>query len=805
MSDKLKNFFNISNNVVNINQKNLKIDLSSLLFSDLQDETDNAIISRIDSLQVKNFRGFSQINPEDLWCRFDFTGKQKVIIYGPNWSGKSSFSEALEFFLTWDIKECKRKNKEVWTYIRNFQNLWKYNIIINNNEKLNITSKQKEFFKRCFIEKNRITEFSLFRSKDTGLDDYQDALTFLLWFEELDKFISSFVKAESFRLDIQDIAKKDLEVYQLWLKESKLIYEQKQKEYKALQGELLWTNILLDHDWCIQQNHELFNQLTKDISSLENDLKIPKISKNLYKHTAKDFDDLKEKKINKEEELNLCISEIKNKKLQINFKNLYEAIIWIPKWDICPACHTHKKQRARDPFSAAFTELSSMSEVIQLEDKKRKLETEIQEILDQQKQLDQEKARNQLQLALIIDEFSEEEYFPKIKQIFESPINIEEKQTKLENLKLKRQLIENKIYQYKILESEVLKWCLSDDALLKRKQHAVELENIFNLYLSELQKAYGLFRVHIEQFYKFFIKEETEGMWADVAHYYSKINAHDNISEKISRIEATGGWKSLYIKLFNSEWMITNDAISYLSEWHLRSLWLAVLWANMKKHNVPFMIFDDVINAIDAEHRSNIIEIIHKDEFLSWKQIILTTHDRLFWEKFCNSLSASEAPFRVSYILTKELWWIATKEYREINYDQKIFSSINNYDLRQAILYIRIWYEQIVLWFCKKKDYEVRGNIKRGTSWLHLETTLELLYDKFYQKIKLESSRDETKDSAYQELKKNIVNRQIINQEAHAHDEQTYNIIHSITSNEITNLLEKIRTLSNYVQKLDIN
>ena len=41
------------------------------------------------------------------------------------------------------------------------------------------------------------------------------------------------------------------------------------------------------------------------------------------------------------------------------------------------------------------------------------------------------------------------------------------------------------------------------------------------------------------------------------------------------------------------------------------------IMANMKKHNVPFMIFDDVINAIDAEHRSNIIEIIHKDEFLS--------------------------------------------------------------------------------------------------------------------------------------------------------------------------------------------
>jgi len=57
----------------------------------------------------------------------------------------------------------------------------------------------------------------------------------------------------------------------------------------------------------------------------------------------------------------------------------------------------------------------------------------------------------------------------------------------------------------------------------------------------------------------------------------------------------------------------------------------------MKKNNVPFMIFDDVVNAIDAEHRSNIIEILHTDEFLSNKQLILTVHDRLFWEKYCNT------------------------------------------------------------------------------------------------------------------------------------------------------------------------
>jgi len=82
----------------------------------------------------------------------------------------------------------------------------------------------------------------------------------------------------------------------------------------------------------------------------------------------------------------------------------------------------------------------------------------------------------------------------------------------------------------------------------------------------------------------------------------------------------------------------------------------------MKKHDVPFMIFDDVVNAIDIEHRSNIIGILHTDTFLSSKQMILTTHDRLFWEKFCNSFAVTDTTW-ISNILIKDHGHIVPKEY----------------------------------------------------------------------------------------------------------------------------------------------
>lgn len=803
MSDKLKDFFN-NQNIDYYSNDTITINLDSLLCEDLMNDNQNLSVNRIDSLQVKNFRWFSQSWNEDNGCRFDFTGKQKIIIYWPNWSWKSSFSEALEYILTWDIKECKRKNKSLTTYTRNNQNLWASKITLNDDVGLFISSREKEFFKRCIIEKNRITEFSLFRSKDTGLDNHEDALTFLLWFEELDNFISSFVKVENFTLEVKDTAKKDLELYQRSQQDGRAIFESKVKEFTDLQNLLIKSNILLYNEdlKTHQHNTEMLKQSEQSISTLEKDLQIPTILRKIYKHTQKDFEDLIIKRTEKEKELWECIKQITEKKSEINFKKLYEAIFSIPEREICPACHTHKNQWIRNPFETAKKELWTMEEIIRLEENHKQLEKEIAIIIDANNILDQEKEKNQLQLAMIIDDLQEESYFSIIDKLLSEPIDIDEKQEELSIKKVKRDDLVSQIRQYDELELIISKWLqIWNSALEQQKQEAVRIENMLNIYLQNIITAYGSFRTNIDVFYRWYMEHETQGMWADVCEYYKRINEHDEESEQVTQIEPIINW-NFTIKLVWTQGEITNDAVSYLSEWHLKALWLAVLWANMKKNDVPFMIFDDVVNAIDVEHRSNIIHILHSDEFLSSKQMIITTHDRLFRERFCNSFSLSDIEIRITYVLTKELLWITPKEYKEINHDEKISMAIRHYDIRQAVLYTRIWFEQMILNYCKKRNCEIKGNIKQSTISLYLETTIDLLYAKFYQKIQWEQGWDDEKNTAFEFLKNNILNWEIINQEWHAHDEQTRNIIHSITSNEITSIQNNARILNNYILSL---
>ena len=85
---------------------------------------------------------------------------------------------------------------------------------------------------------------------------------------------------------------------------------------------------------------------------------------------------------------------------------------------------------------------------------------------------------------------------------------------------------------------------------------------------------------------------------------------------------------------------LVEDALRVLSEGHLRCLGLSILLAKNihDKHNI--VIFDDVVNAIDDEHRSGVIRVLFTNEKLSNKQMILTTHGEDFVKRLENELPA---------------------------------------------------------------------------------------------------------------------------------------------------------------------
>ncbi len=151
-------------------------------------------LGTLDYLRVKNFRGFGEFGPDDTGTFIRFS-KLKNIFYAPNGGGKSSLCEALEIGTTGDIKEAARRKTKVNQYIARGE--VKPKLMLMGTDKLPV--KRSISWSGCFIDRNRLQEFSLLGSKDTGSAE-SDVLATLFGLEELQDVISRFVRPESFSL-----------------------------------------------------------------------------------------------------------------------------------------------------------------------------------------------------------------------------------------------------------------------------------------------------------------------------------------------------------------------------------------------------------------------------------------------------------------------------------------------------------------------------------------------------------------------------------------------------------------------------
>ncbi|MEX2462544.1 MAG: AAA family ATPase [Paenibacillaceae bacterium] len=159
--------------------------------------------SKMTSIQIKNFKAFGAINEEDQGIYIELDQK-KNIFFAPNGGGKTSLCEALEYKLTKTIKEAVRRGIPLKEYIRRNEEKEEIQIKFFDNtinlEKL--SDFQIEYYHKCFIEKNRLQEFALLGSKDTGTKE-RDVIAVILGLQDLDDLISSFVQPASFKLDQQ--------------------------------------------------------------------------------------------------------------------------------------------------------------------------------------------------------------------------------------------------------------------------------------------------------------------------------------------------------------------------------------------------------------------------------------------------------------------------------------------------------------------------------------------------------------------------------------------------------------------------
>jgi len=785
-------------------------------------------LGALDYLRVKNFRGFGEFGSDDKGNFIRFS-KLKNIFYAPNGGGKSSLCEALELGTTGDIKEAARRKTKVKEYISRGEIKPQLMLVGKDGGKVD----QSISWSSCFIDRNRLQEFSLLGSKDTGSGE-GDVLATLFGLEELQEVISRFVRPESFTLKTSMRADQAEALAALERDRAQLGQVRRRHKHdlqRSISEICKLLGLRLDQDFEIRpkvkrlrQSIDMHIRGAERLRAAKAPVAIPEkqvwrtcaIAKRLLRRRAG------------------IESALLDRASEINYRAIFDALEAIEQHagEACPACLTPLDQVVMNPFERAREQLKVLGALESLEQSRQrndarialwasKIATGINDI-QRNEYVDIPCPLNMDDLVGMLAEFhaatdrsqvapSALNSFLKLcdantglieaylracdrrrLEVGQAETQASRLDTQVDRLKKVDDLLKRLFESKTRAETEFKTANLNMAQLIGQKtvliNDAVDNKH-FNQLLRDLVTEYRTLYSDLLDYKLELEKARITGIEAKAAEYYRAINNHDDDHEQIQTLsfqKLTDGYR---IRITNVDGSSV-DAFAVLSEGHLRALGLSILLAMAEKNNFPLIVFDDVVNAIDTDHRSNIIDLFFNDAYLRRIQMVVTTHDRLFWERFC--IIADRHPQRdqhSNHVLSYTNKGIVVIDHAG-GFQKKIQVALSVFDVRQALLYCRIWFESMVLEFCIEKGVKVTANFNKAQlkNSMYLQVSLEHTFDLIVPFIDYNLSH-------FDFVKKDLVNWRGQNQEHHAFNEGSLNFVHSKTSSEVLRIYDAIRFL----------
>lgn len=788
----------------------------------------NLVLTPLKSIQVKNFRGFSSLNDNDEGTLIPFS-KGVNVFFAPNGGGKTSLCEAIEYSLTNNVKEANRRNTPLNSYIKNGGSP------SINCKLVNGTVSQSHFWNSCFIDRNRLQEFSLLGSKDTNVRQ-ADVLATLFELEDIDAIVNGMVKPASFKAVefVRTSGQESYEAVTQKLADKRRLGKTKNDEIQKEQQLLAELFGLEKYEHAhIVARRNYFDRLKKYLM----------LSTQKFEVASKEVQlDSLAKYIDSITWLIYLLASrrqlLATNASKVNYKDLYKAIKNfgdMSEIENCPTCETPIKDVRKHPQKVVEDELPKLEFLEQASITCEKIEHQlkkriavsfayIQACLGLHRDTLTEDLVSAINNILSSDTSSPAEYLKQLSALYGFSTEIEKlndgirarnkrvanKATRLESLNAKIDDIEKKLNSATVFEtnieskSEILLETHKEIVrLLKQsKTHASQilLDEKFNDFAKQLEDSYKKLFSKLNDYKQGVESANINGIELSTLSYYNQINKHDNPNELVSKVkfQQKGGTYRIILKMLDGR---EDDAFCVLSEGHLRGLGLALLLSVAKKNCHPVIVFDDVVNAIDTEHRSNIIDMFSDDVYLKKVQRIITTHDRMFWEKISNrNKRATDADTFSSQILKSTPKGIVIQNFG-VNYSQKVKEALEVYDIRQALVYSRIWFETMVNEYCVRNEIKITTTFSsrqlKKDNWL--EISLEATYSEFAKSL---NGNVDT----FNYLKNDLINWGGQNQEHHAFDEYNYNFSHATTSLEVQTIYEKLWVLEaqlNQVQTIE--
>lgn len=374
---------------------------------------------------------------------------------------------------------------------------------------------------------------------------------------------------------------------------------------------------------------------------------------------------------NLERQLSQARAALEARRHEVTFRSLYQAVVVLEAThaDRCPACETPLDQVVINPFRRANDGLQTLRELAQLEEQTSDLE---RQAVRSQGAFEETVRKALHHIDRLTHEPSEAQpkrplgsYGPKEWRQLLAAARVLEKQD--------ANLVAEQAQRTELAtEGEKLQAARAELAGIQGRQNqfdadvitardrlaAFDRENAGLLTEVEAEAIEHQIQIQIRDAYADFLEELKgyrdglpEQLLADLndvtLDLYNWFNAQDHVNDLLEglRLPLRGG-DPIQVKFHGApdQW---RDALAILSEGHVRCLGLAILLAKSIKLGLPTLLLDDVVNAIDHDHREGIRNTLFGHPELKKKQLIITCHS----DEFIKDIHNHHAPKAALYIL----------------------------------------------------------------------------------------------------------------------------------------------------------
>lgn len=631
------------------------------------------------SLTVGPFRGFRV--PET----FHFP-QRITMFYGPNGSGKTSLCEALELALLGAVDEASAKRIPPQRYFANLhENRFEPPLLaaLDAQGRTIPVTADSEAYRFCFIEKNRIDNFSRIAAKTAG--EKKDLIASLFGMEQFHDFVANFNESMDGQLSLTATRQQELAARRAALERDQATVDGEAQALQAIAFDeaayaeafmagLSYAQLLelIGSDQAPGRLHYLNAQLDGPTPGLYG------VSSAMLIAAYQAAD-------NQQNLLDDITAKLAAKSGETSFQSLYNAVLGLQGEmpDNCPACATPLTgdyRAMRNPYVHAREGLAQLKELADLQGEMASIRRawehaslSLASLLANFAQRVSANASSPDERLRYLAAPGVDHGKPWWRASFVQQQGGRSMAQKVVDLAVECERIDaetNAVLANRAQmaqERSRLMQASQDVAVFAARrtelarQVATARQSIANFDQANAQlieevrqetlliardlsikAAYDEFLRLLRQFRAELPSTLIAGLNTTALDIYNEFNRRDHDGDKLAALRLPTGEDGRIELAFRSAPQTSVDALHVLSEGHVRCLGVAILLAKALEVRAPTIIFDDAINAIDTEHREGIREAIFQSDRFATTQIIVTCHSSEFIKDLQNHVGAGQ-------------------------------------------------------------------------------------------------------------------------------------------------------------------